>query len=296
MNNNEIYARIEANILNQLENGIIPWRKCYHVTENQLSISHQSGLEYGMLNQFLLPLPGEYWTFNQAIKEGYHVRKGAKSSKIYFWSIVNRKRNNKDKEEELTPYANVYPILREYSVFHESDIEGLPPKPLNAEDEAKRIESAETIVSRYFDNNRWLNLFTCDSTPSFSPSHNFIKMPAIGQFDSIEEYYSALFHEMTHSTAIPLERQIGSKTKNEKELYAKEELVAEIGAAYLCGHAGITEEQVISNSASYCRGWLLSLKDNIKNLVWASSRAEAAVEYILHNNKERKRNADSAAE
>jgi len=292
MSNQTIYAKIEANIISQLENGIIPWRKCYHTSGNNLSISHQTGQCYGLLNQFLLPLPGEYWTFNQARKEGYHVRKGAKSSKIYFWSMIERKRDDDD-DEELMPFAHAYPILREYSVFHESDIEGLPTKPLNAEEESKRIESAETIVSRYLDNNKWLNLFTCDSTPSFNPSHNFIKMPAISQFDCIEEYYSALFHEMTHSTAIPLERQINTSNK---EMYAKEELVAEIGAAFLCGHAGITEEQVISNSASYCRSWLLALKDNIKNLVWASSRAETAVNYIINNRKGKQNDSNSATE
>ncbi len=281
MSNQSIYAKIEANIVNQLEHGIIPWRKCYHVSKDGLAVSHQTGRQYGLLNQILLPLSGEYWTFNQARKEGYHVRKGAVSSKIYFWKVVSDK-DVRFSPGEIDVVDRSYPVLKEYSVFHESDIEGLPAKALNVEHEPKRIENAEIIASRYFANNRWLNLFTCDSTPAFIKSRNLIEMPPISQFDSAEEYYSALFHEMTHSTAVPLERQTNTR---DKEMYAKEELVAEMGAAYLCGHAGITEEQVIENSASYCRSWLFELKNNIKNLVWAASRAESATEYILNNNK-----------
>lgn len=299
MNNNEIYERIEANIIDQLEHGIIPWRKCYHVEESGMfAVSHQSGQVYGLLNQFLLMHPGEYWTFNQAKKEGYHIRKGAKSRKIYFWRMVKCKMDfspNEDEtiiQEDNLKILKEIPMLKEYCVFHESDVDGLPPKPTNdPEDDRNKVvlTSAETIINNYAESNKWLSIIHTDKThPCYVPSSKTIKMPMKSQFDSIEEYYSAFFHEMTHSTKVPLER------KNDN--YAREELVAELGAALLCGHAGISEEQVIQNSASYCTSWLKALKGNIKNLVWASSRADAAVEYILPNKKEKLNDASSTAE
>ena len=89
MSNQSVYEKIEQNVINQLENGIIPWRKCYHVNGSRFAISHQSKQRYGLLNQLLLSMPGEYWTFNQARKEGYRVKKGSKSEKIYFWKLID---------------------------------------------------------------------------------------------------------------------------------------------------------------------------------------------------------------
>ena len=246
---------------------------------------------YGLLNQFLLREPGEYWTFNQAKKEGYGIRKGAKSRKIYFWKVITCKRVE-DSEDGEVVIGKEIPMLREYSVFHESDVDGLPPKATNdPNDERNRMKivTAETITNNYLENNKWLSIIHNDrAIPCYVPWEKLIKMPLKSQFDSIEEYYSALFHEMTHSTKVPLER------KNDN--YAREELVAELGAAFLCGHAGISEEQVIQNQASYCASWMTALKGNIKNLVWASSRADAAVEYILNNKKGKTNDAESAAE
>lgn len=284
MKANEIYEMIEKKVIEQLENGIIPWRRCYHVSSGDLCISHQSGEPYSLLNQFLLELPGEYWTFEQAKKEGYSVRKGAKSSKIVFWKILKTDgiKDNGDGTFSECEIKQI-PYLKYYSVFHESDIDGLPPKPANEFDRNRNKESvdeAEKIISKYLENNPDISI-SDRIIPCFVPSIKTIYVPEKCQFDLLGDYYHTCFHEMTHSTKFALDRTISMSDEDR----AKEELVAEIGAAYLCGEAGIDESEVIKNTESYCAGWLKALRNNIKWLIWASSRAEKAAKYILTNEK-----------
>lgn len=287
MNNQQIYEMIEKEIVSQLENGIVPWRKCYHLRGVGCAISHQTKEPYSLLNQFLLSEPGEYWTFNQAAKSGFHVRKGAKARKIFFWRTLEVEKDVKREWHggllvESASYKQI-PMLKWYNVFHEKDIEGLPDKPLDAVDVEKNkvsIIEADSIINNYLEANKDITLVESDTTPCFSPSTKTIHIPKKCQFDSIEDYYATTFHEMTHSTADKLGRDTKALSMNDPN-YAREELVAEIGAAYLCGASGIKEESVIKNNASYCRHWLFILRNNIKDLVWASSRAEAASKFIL---------------
>lgn len=289
MSNQAIYEMIEREVISQLENGIIPWRQCYHLLGGDCAISSQTKKPYSFLNQMLLHEPGEYWTFNQAVKQGFHIRKGSKSRKIVFWKVMRRsllKDDELDEADKRKPLEVAIPILKSYNVFHERDIDGLPAKPANTFDEEKNKESiieADSIITNYLEANKDIKLHESDRVPCFSPTTNCIYIPKKCQFDSLAEYYSTTFHEMTHSTAPKLGRETAALNESHA-MYAREELVAEIGAAYLCGAAGINETDVIKNSASYCRSWLLSLRNNIKDLVWASSRAERASRFILGEN------------
>lgn len=280
MNQQQIYSMIEESILSQLENGIIPWRRCYHVSQGDWCISHQTKKGYSMLNQFLLSEPGEYWTFEQCKKEGFSLRKGCKSRKVVFWKILEKE--SEDNDGEI--HTKNIPFLKYYNVFHESDIVGLPPKPLEGisqEDRERRnaesILKADKIVENYLTANPDIRLITSDRTPCFIPSQNTISMPEKCQFDSTEEYYSTLFHEMIHSTR----KKVNRERLDGIEGRSREELVAEIGAAFLCGNADIESEDVIKNNSAYCAGWLQALRNNIKMLIWAASRSERAANYIL---------------
>jgi antirestriction protein ArdC len=286
MKQQDIYDMIEKKVMEQLENGIIPWRRCYHVSGGDTCISHQTGNEYSWLNQMLLDLPGEYWTFENVQKEGLRIRKGAKSRKIVFWKVLtyaDSKESDGGDGEELV--RNI-PFLKYYNVFHESDIEGLETKPkkdigISEEEREERnrnsIEDADRIVNEYLHANKEITLHTVDGTPCFSPSMKTICMPEKCQFDSLADYYSTIFHEIIHSTR----DAVGRIKDSGADGRAKEELVAEIGAAFLCGAAGIREEEVIKNNSAYCACWLKALKNNIKHLVWASSKAERAAKYVL---------------
>lgn len=289
MSTQDIYAMIEQNVISQLENGIIPWKRCYHVNEHSVCVSHSTGRMYSLLNQMILGEPGEYWTFNQARSAGYSIRKGSHARKVVFWKVLNVENGSVRERGDGTFVEDTsqVPFLRWYNVFHESDVDGLPVKYVdNLTDEerarknAESIQIAENVISDYLAANKQISvLWRPNATPSFSPSDKIISMPQKCQFDTLQEYYSTFFHEMVHST----KEACGRKQSNGRRSndYAREELVAEIGAAFLCGYCGINEEDVIKNNSSYCVNWLGRLRNNIQDLVWASGKAEKAVKHIL---------------
>lgn len=282
MGTTDVYKMIESKVIDQLENGIIPWRRCYHTKNGNVCVSHQTGRPYSLLNQMLLDEPGEYWTFEQAVKSGHKIKKGAKASKVVFWKVLSY--TNKDVSPitgEDMEYNKNIPFLRYYNVFHQSDIEGLDKNELTdleMERNKETIETADEIISNYLAANKDIQMIESDRTPCFVPAKKTIYVPQKCQFDSITDYYDACFHEIIHSTKEKLKRPI-SKSDEDR---AREELVAEIGSACLCGECGIHEDELIKNSSAYCAGWLKALKNNIKWLVWASSRAEAAARYVIN--------------
>ena len=128
------------------------------------------------------------------------------------------------------------------------------------------------------------------SRACYQPSNDEVHMPDRERFDSSEEYYSTLFHELVHSTghASRLGRTgitetivFGSRT------YSKEELIAEMGATFLCGHTGI-ENAVIDNSASYLASWLGRLRNDSRLVVQAAAQSQKAVDYVLDQREEKK--------
>lgn len=271
----DVYSIIRENIIEQLSNGQIPWVKAFHVSESGCAYSHSTQNPYSFINQWLLKREGEYWTFNQALTAGLRVRKGAKSRFVVFWKVFEKKRDD--------GAVDKIPFLRYYNVFHESDIEGLPAKtPIDEADRetrnAERLDVADAIVNGYIERNPHISLqISARTTPCWSVTDNTIYCPEKSQFDSLNDYYSALFHEMVHSTAKKLSREFNYSNAQDR---AREELVAEIGSAYLCGRCNISDD-VIKNQSAYCQEWLKPLSEDIKMLVWASSRAEKAVKYIL---------------
>jgi antirestriction protein ArdC len=117
----------------------------------------------------------------------------------------------------------------------------------------------------------------------YRPVTDSIHLPDRNSFDSAGEYYSTLFHEMTHSTGH--QSRLNRSTLTEvvpfgSETYSKEELVAEFGAAFLCAHAGI--ENTVNNSASYINGWLRKLRSDPKLAILAASQGQKAADYILN--------------
>ena len=118
----------------------------------------------------------------------------------------------------------------------------------------------------------------------YDPRHDAITLPKLTSFESAEEYYSTAFHELSHSTMH--ESRLDRKVKDEvhrfgNEDYSKEELVAEMGASFLCGHAGI-ENAVIENNAAYIQGWLKALKNDKSLLIHAAAQAQRSTDYILN--------------
>lgn len=272
-----VYEIVTDSILEQLRRGVAPWRKPWTTEQPRNLISQK---EYRGINTFLLASQGyssPYWlTFNQANKLGGHVRRGAKSSLVTFWKIGEYTKRNVETGEEKDSKSI---LLRYYRVFNLEQTEGIAEKlGLGKADRVPQLDVCERIVSAM------PNPPACEqsSTAWYRPSVDTVGMPDRQTFHSTEEYYSTLFHELTHSTGHTsrLKRDgIQTVSKFGSESYSKEELVAELGAAMLCGVCGIAPA-TLENSASYLDNWIRVLKSDSRLIVTASSAAQKAADYI----------------
>lgn len=275
---NNIYEMVTARIIEQMEQGIIPWQKPWTGRRGG-AYSRSTGKAYSLLNQFLLAKPGEYLTFKQAQEAGGHIRKGEKGSIVVFWKQVPITETN-DEGETVT---RTIPVLRYYTVFHIDQCEGIEPKwtdETRAEVEAD--ETAEDLIHDYLDATG-VDLYNVRSDRAFySPASDCIQLPLMEQFTNTAEYYSTAFHEMVHSTGHASRLNRLNKTAAfGSEDYGREELVAEIGAAQLVNVCGLETTGSFKNSVAYLQSWIRAIKDDPRMIVTAASKAEKAVDFIL---------------
>jgi len=269
------YQIVTESIIKQLESGVAPWRKPWRT---EIPANLVSKKEYRGINIFRLASLGygsRYWvTYRQAQALGGNIKRGEHGSKVVFWKFDEYRKESKETGETENRKSI---LLRYYNVFNLEQCEGInSPEPVPA---IHPIEQCESIV------NSMQNPpgFEQDSRAFYRPSADTVGMPSRSAFDSPEKYYSTLFHELTHSTGHP--SRVGREGIMEhnpfgSEDYSKEELVAEMGAAMLCGVAGV-ESQTLDNSASYLQSWINRLRSDSRLIVSAASQAQKAADYIL---------------
>ena len=276
-----VYQIVTDRIIAELEKGIIPWRKPWTGVRSG-AYSHSTGRPYSILNQFMLPKPGEYITWSQIQAEGGHVRKGEKSHIVVFWKVYPKTEKN-DEGEDVT--RNI-PVLRYFNVWHIDQCEGIKAKfdPENLPNNADPIETAESISADYLDRSGVMFENVRGDRAYYSPTFDKVVLPLMEQFDNSAEYYSTLFHELGHSTGHKsrLDRfKTGSAAAFGSDDYGKEELVAEITSACILSECGIETPASFKNSAAYIQGWLKAIKGDNKLIVSAASKADKAVALIL---------------
>jgi antirestriction protein ArdC len=268
-----VYSIVTEQILKQLESGVAPWHRPW---TTQVPKNLVSGRGYRGINVFLLASNGygsAYWlTYKQATERGGHVRKGQHGTKIVFWKIGTRE--TEDADGDTIERKSI--LLRYYTVFNVEQCEGVAVP--NATPIVNPIEECERIV-RQMPNPPAMQQ---DGRAWYRPSTDTVGMPSRSAFNSSEEYYSTLFHELTHSTGHS--KRVGREGIEKlntfgSESYSKEELIAEMGAAMLSGIAG-TERKTLSNSAAYLRSWIDVLKSDSRMVVSAASQAQKAADYI----------------
>jgi antirestriction protein ArdC len=273
-----VYEIVTEKIIKQLESGVPPWRKPW-TCQTPANLVTQK--EYRGLNVFTLASqgrPSRFWlTFNQATKLGGRICKGEKSSPIIFWNFGDeRETTAQDGTKETSrPF-----LLRYYSVFNLSQTEGIDiPQSLLQETRTNDpIETCEQIVANMPNQ----PAFEQSDKAWYSPSNDVVGMPARDLFHSPEEYYATEFHELAHSTghAKRLHREnFDNPVSFGSESYSKEELIAEMTAAMLCGVAGI-EQKTLENSAAYLKTWIARLKSDSRLVVSAASQSQKAADFI----------------
>jgi antirestriction protein ArdC len=279
----DLYAEITKQITDMLQKSVVPWRSPI-LGQGRVGFpkNFDSKKPYRGVNVFLLAFTAfaqgfgsSYWlTFKQANAAGGKIKRGEKSSMVVFWKKY-------EVEDKDTSEKKQIPVLRYFRVFNVDQCEGIAapdaatftPTPFNP------IEAAEKIVKGYTNG----PTIEHGGTQAFyRPSTDIVKIPEPGRFGSNEEYYATLLHELSHST--------GAKNRLNRELdknlkpfgsadYGKEELIAEMSAAFLCGHAGINPA-VIENQAAYISGWLGRLKQDSKLIIQAAAAGQRAADWI----------------
>ena len=278
--NNKAYDRITERVVSLLTQGTVPWHKPWQV-KTGLPRNLVSQKPYRGINVFLLMAmnyESPHWlTLRQANLLGGQIKPGEKSCPVVFWKPMKVKDKESGEDRQI-------PFLRLYHVFNVAQCTGL--KNIPSADESAFIQTlpAEIVV-----NMPQRPVIRHGMTVAYySPTDDSIAMPDRNRFETEDHYHATLFHELIHATGHEKRlNRAGIMERNGygSEPYGKEELVAEMGSAFLCGYAGIAD-RTINSSAAYLEGWLKQLKKDKKLVIHAAAQAQKAADFILGNSPE----------
>lgn len=284
----DLYTRVTDSIIAELEKGVRPWHKPWNAEHMAGRITRPlrfNGEAYKGVNVLMLWMAAElggfsapiWLTFNQAKSLGAFVKKGSKGSLVVYADRIRKTDTGDDGEESE---HDIF-FMKGYTVFNVEQVEGLPDHYYQLAapqlDPVARIEAADLFFA-----NTQADIRHGGNQAYYANGTDYVQMPPFASFKDAESYCSTLAHELTHWTKHParLNREFGRKTFGD-EGYAREELVAEIGAAFLCCDLGITPEPR-DDHAAYLAHWLKVLKDDKRAIFQAAAHAQKAADY-LHN-------------
>lgn len=289
-----VYQIVTDRIVKQLEAGVVPWRKPWTHRDLRPRNGATRKLYHGV-NAMMLgctPFDSPYWlTFRQAQMWGGHVKKGEQGLPVVFWNFVKR-------EDQDSGEAKTVPFLKYYTVFNVEQCEGLPAKLLEkpAAIDFQPIEACEQIVASLPAGHA--QIVHRGNRACYMPAMDMIQMPPRELFSSEQEYYGTLFHELVHSTghATRLNRKgITDVQPFGSESYSHEELVAELGSAFVCGEAGIDVPGMQQNQAAYLGSWIRKLKGEPRLIVQAAGAAQKAADWLLNAKAEESEREEAMA-
>lgn len=283
----DIKAEIIAMITEKIESGQkLPWSSGL-LNRPFLPINNKTGRKYRGFNLMLLSYFGEntleFLTFNQVKKMGGQVKKGAKSLPVIFWSEYN-KAEKRPAQDGDNP-EDVYGFWKKYAVFNVGkDTEGIEARrEIKTNDSNKKDGEAAKFIEA-FAAATGLKIVEAssvkigNSSAFYNPAEHLIQIAPINEYKTAEQWTATIFHEMVHSTGKAMNRD-KNKDGFGSELYSKEEIVAEFGAALLCRQFGINKED--NNTAAYIKGWSEKIKENPDWLINGANAAQKAVDYML---------------
>jgi len=283
----DVYERITNRIVADLEQGVRPWLKPWNAEHAAGRITRplrHNGKPYNGINVIMLwgeavscGYAAPIWmTFRQAKELGGHVRKGEKGSLVVYADRIRKteidEATGEEEEREI-------PFMKAYSVFNIEQIEDLPAHfytPAEPRlDPVQRIDRAEAFFA-----NTGADIRHGGNQAYYTITHDYVQMPPFETFRGAESFYQTLGHETVHWTrhSSRLDRDFGRKRWGD-EGYAAEELVAELGAAFLCADLDLTPEPR-EDHAAYIASWVKVLKNDKRAIFTAAAHAQRAADFL----------------
>lgn len=284
---NDIYQRVTDQIVSELEKGVRPWLKPWNAEHAAGRITRPlraNGIPYRGINVLMLwasatehGYAAPLWlTYKQAQELGAQVRKGEKGSLVVYANSITRTEQDEATGEDL---EREIPFMKGYTVFNAEQVDGLPAHFLAMQqpalDPVARIERAEAYFASV-----GADIRESGNRAFYSVAEDRVQMPPFVAFREPEAYYATLAHELCHWTRHPkrLDRDFGRKRFGD-EGYAMEELVAELGAAFVCADLELTPAPR-EEHAAYIASWLKALKDDKRAIFAAAAHAQRAADFL----------------
>jgi antirestriction protein ArdC len=277
----DLYTEVSARIIAELEAGALPWVKPWSATPGQNTPCNAiSNRPYSGCNVILLWLArGRGWptprflTFKQAQEAGGSVRKGEHGTKVIFVKqLIVRDKNGEGEEDQKT-----IPMLREYTVFNVAQCDGLPDRIVNGKPVRVRNPDIRDELADSFLAATKADIREGAGEAYYVPGHDFISMPAFAAFKGADHFYNVAFHELTHWTGHKSRLDRDLRGRFDRQAYAAEELIAELGSAFLAAEFGFDGDV---RHAGYIQTWISLLKSDKRAFFTACSKAQAAADYL----------------
>ena len=275
-----VYEIVTEKLVAALERGTVPWRRPWRGADGAPR-NMASGKEYRGINSLLLGMSGydspTWGTMNQINAAGGRVRRGERSTLVVFFKQLELTRADADGEE----IVKHVPMLRYYLVWNTDQCDGLKlaPRAGAAPAPVEPLAAGLAVVAGMPNTPR----IVTGGRACYMPGPDVVEMPDADRFTGAPAYYSTLFHELTHSTGHEsrLNRKgITSVARFGDSTYSREELVAEMGAAFVCAASGIEHDD--EQSAAYLQCWIKALRGDSRLAVVAAGQAQKAADYILN--------------
>lgn len=275
------YQEVTDRIVAALEAGTRPWQQPWKNGAPGMPINATTGRRYHGINTLILAMTSfalggdpRFCSYKQASDRGWQVRKGERGTTVFFFKrMLVEDRNAAPEAEDRT---KAIPMLRAYTVFNGSQIEGIPAyaRPDMAEALWRRPEAADIILA----NSKAVVRFGGDRA-FYSPSLDFIQLPEPGAFNSAEDFAATALHEAAHWSGASqrLNRDLSGRFGS--AAYAQEELRAELASVFIGGTLGLPCD--IPNHASYVASWASKLKEDKREIFRAAADAQRIADYLL---------------
>lgn len=289
----EMYAEVAETLIAMMREGVAPWSKpwvCSSTLDPNSPHNGSTGRHYRGFNRLYLGMvmhangwtDPRFVTFNQCRNMGGKVVKGSKGTPVIFNSPMEKK------DKATGEVVDRYWVLKRFVVFNAAQVEGIEWEPLLDPVDPDLFDAhddAQHLADSWFEA-EGISLSHGGDRACYSPLFDSIQMPHGADFTTPEHYYQTLFHEMIHSSGHSSRMDRLDLDTFGSENYAKEELVAEIGAAMLYATAGL-DRDLMEHSAAYLKAWADRLEDDPGILVTAANAAERAANYVMERVPER---------